>query len=430
MNVIIGGKGIQRGVINFLGPPHNIRVKLTGGSGGTLLGGVFMASIEKRGPNSYRLIVEIGYDANGKRIKKSKTVKVSTKREAEKELARFQVEVESGQYIIPEKMSFAVFTEKWEEKYAKKQLGQVTLQTYKHQLKNHILPVFGHLELGKIKPMHIVDFIASLESDGTRKNGDSGGLSSASILHIYRVLHDIFKRAVEWKIIKENPVSHVKRPKIIQQKEIQVYSEEEVTQLLSALENELTHWRIMVVLALTTGMRRGELLALEWKHVDLDSGIIQVKQSMSCLNGKAVIKAPKTKKSIRKVSIPSSLIPDLKEYYLQCRKEKLKIGDLWEGDERFFIFSSENGKPFYYTVPTTWLRRFFQRTGLRPIRFHDLCHTAATLLINQGVHAKIIAERLGHADIRTTMNIYGHALQTADQTAANKLDTLFLSTKK
>lgn len=389
-----------------------------------------MASIEKRGPNSYRLVVEAGYDANGKRIKKSKTVKVSTKREAEKELAKFRVEVESGQYITPEKMTFTNFVIKWEEKYAKQHLGQVTLQTYKHQLKNHILPTFGHLALERIKPMHIVDFITELEDDGKRKDGEAGGLSSASILHIYRVLSDIFKRAMEWKIINENPVSHVKRPRITQQKEIQVYSEEEVTKLLKTLENELIHWRVMVTLALTTGMRRGELLALEWKHIHLEDGIIEVVQSMSCLNGKAVIKKPKTKKSTRKVSIPSSMISDLKHYYLQCKKERLKLGIACDEDNPFFVFSSEKGKPFYYTVPTTWLKRFFKRTKLRPIRFHDLRHTAATLLINQGVHAKIIAERLGHTDIRTTMNIYGHSLQTADQAAANTLDELLRSTQK
>ncbi|MEN9406606.1 MAG: Brevibacillus phage Abouo [Bacillota bacterium] len=384
-----------------------------------------MASIEKRGPNSYRLVIEIGYDADGKRIKKSKTVKVTTKREAKKALAQFIAEYESGQYIEPEKMTFATFVTKWEEKYAKKHLSPVTLTTYKHQLKNHILPALGHLPLAMIKPMHIVDFINCLEEDGKRKDGEMGRLSSASILHVYRVMRDVFKRAVEWRLIKENIISYVKRPKITDQKQIEVYNEEEVAKLLLALERELPHWRIMITLSITTGMRRGELLALEWKHVDLEHGIIEIKQSLSHIKGKTMIKEPKTKKSTRKVAIPSALIPTIKKYYLQCRLER-ELYDQWDS-KPFFVFSSQNGKTFYYTVPSTWLKRFFKRTGLRAIRFHDLRHTSATLLINQGVHAKIIAERLGHADISTTMNIYGHALQSADQSAADKLNTLLLA---
>jgi integrase len=172
-----------------------------------------------------------------------------------------------------------------------------------------------------------------------------------------------------------------------------------------------------------------ELLALEWKHIDLEKCTIDVKQSLSYVNGQNIIKEPKTKNSIRKVSVPASLIADLKEYGLHCRKEKLKAGDLWGGGERFFVFSSWNGKPYYHTVPGTWLRRFIKRNNLKPIRFHDLRHTSATLLINQGVHAKTISARLGHADIRTTMNIYGHALQAADHAAADTFNSL-LQTRK
>lgn len=320
-------------------------------------------------------------------------------------------------------ISFSEFVKKWEQKYARKHLGELTVVAYKHQLKNHVLPTMGHLSLEKIQTIDIVDFIGDLDGDGKRADGNDGGLSSATILHIYCILQDIFKRAVEWEFIEINPMIKVKRPKAYRQKEIQVYTEEEVAKLLIALERELPHWRIMITLALITGMRRGELLALEWKHVNLKDGIIEVRQSLSNLKGRTIIKEPKTKRSVRKVSIPSTLVSDLQKYYIHCRKKILDI------PEHFFVFSTPDGKPYYDSVPTTWLKRFFKRTGLRPIRFHDLRHTSATLLINQGVHAKVIAERLGHADIRTTMNIYGHVLQKTDHAAASKLDSLLLSVK-
>lgn len=128
-----------------------------------------MASIEKRGPNSYRLIAETGYDANGKRMKKTKTIKASTKREAQKELAKFVTEVEAGEYIAPEKMTFSTFTTEWEEKYAKKHLGKSTLNTYKHHLNNHILPIFGHIRLDQIKPIQIATFIEEMAQEALEK---------------------------------------------------------------------------------------------------------------------------------------------------------------------------------------------------------------------------------------------------------------------
>lgn len=217
-------------------------------------------------------------------------------------------------------------------------------------------------------------------------------------------------------------IDPVKRPKVAK-KETSVLDEQQAAQVFIALEPDM--WRIMITLALTAGLRRGELLALEWKHVDLENGTLDVRQSLSYANGKPIIKEPKTKSSFRRVSLPSSVVSELKLYLLQCEEEKRKLLDAWEGGDHFFVFSATKGKPLYHTVPGTWFRRFIKRKSLPSIRFHDLRHTSATLLINQGVHAKTIAARLGHADIRTTMNIYGHALQSADQAAADKFETIF-----
>ncbi|NBD27011.1 site-specific integrase [Paenibacillus glycinis] len=387
-----------------------------------------MASIEKRSKNSYRLIVEAGYDSAGKRIKRSKTIKASGIREAEKKLAMFQVEVEAGEYIAPEKMTFSTFVQEWNQKYGIKHLELKTLESYSHMLKNHILPSFANKRLDEINPMHIVSLLKTLEQEGARKDGKSGGLSSTTIRFIHRILKDIFDRAVEWRIIKINPVEAIKRPKI-SKTNVDVYNESEVSTLLQAIINEPIQWRLMITLALTTGLRRGELLALEWKHLNLHEGVIDVKQSLTYVKGKHIIKPPKTKSSIRKVSIPEALIQDLMQFHAKAHHERIQLDDLWEGGEHFFIFSSWHGKPYYHTVPGTWLRRFLKRKKLKPIRFHDLRHTSATLLINQGVHAKTIAGRLGHADIRTTMNIYGHSLLSADHLAANTFNAI-LSPKK
>lgn len=387
-----------------------------------------MASIEKRSKNSYRLVVEAGYDNAGKRIKRSKTIKASGIREAEKELAKFQVEVEAGEYIAPEKMVFSKFVTEWNEKYGTKHLELKTLESYSHMLRNHIIPTFGHKRLDEIKPLHIITLLKTLEQDDARKDGKTGGLSSTTLRFIHRILKDIFDRAVEWRVIKESPVQAIKRPKVAKTN-VDVYCESEVSELLEALSNEPIHWKLMIKLALTTGLRRGEILALEWKNVNLEQRLIEVNQSLTYVKGKNIIKSPKTKNSIRRVSIPEVLVEDLKRYKAQCIREREQMAECWAGGDHFFVFSAWNGKPYYHTAPGTWLRRFLKRKKLKPIRFHDLRHTSATLLINQGVHAKTIAGRLGHADIRTTMNIYGHALLDADQVAAKSLNAILSPVK-
>lgn len=392
-----------------------------------------MARIEKRGERSWRLEVSAGFDSEGKRIRYRKTITVEDdsllKKEKklreylETELIKFRQEVEAGAYIKPEKMTFGQFVKEWEEKYAREHLSPGTLEAYKLHLKNHILPEFGNLSLDKIKPIHIVGFLSDLKKH-TIKNGNR--LSAGTIAYIYRVLRNVLERAVEWKLIKENPAASVRRPADKKEREISVYSEEEVEKLFLSAQNELPHWRMFITLALATGLRRGELLGLEWKHVDFQTGTIRIEQSLSRgEKGKPMLKDPKSKHSIREISLPSSVIEELKAYRKQWAKEKLQLLDLWEEKEHEYVFCNEKGHPFYPTYPRVWWKRFTERAGVRYIRLHDLRHTSATLLINQGVHAKIISERLGHADVRTTMNIYGHALRSADKEAAEKINDLF-----
>lgn len=392
-----------------------------------------MAYKEKRGENSWRLVVDVGEKADGSRNRRYKTIKVEDKAllkttkkletYLEEELIKFKIEVESGEYIAPEKMTFGAFVEEWKDKYATEHLEEKTLYSYEVNLEKHILPVFKGKRLDQIKPLHIIDFLKRLGEPGVRKGG--GTLASGTIQMNHRVLKNIFSRAVEWKVIKENPVASVQKPKVISKRNTP-YDENEVMQMFRALEKEPIHWRLFVSLAVTTGLRRGELLGLEWKHVDLEKGIIDVQQSVSITQaGIPHVKEPKTKNAKRKVAIPTSILGELRQYYEMKLNDREGFGDKWQGDKYFFVFSHSDGRAFHQERPYLWFREFLKKNKLRYIRFHDLRHTSATILINQGVHAKIISERLGHGNIGTTMNIYGHALQSADRAAADKFDSLF-----
>jgi integrase len=314
---------------------------------------VQMANIQKRGENSYFLTVNIGKDENGKYIRRTKTVNARTKKEAESEYAKFRQEVDAGEYIAPEKMTFSSFVEEWREKYAVKHLGEATLDTYMIHLKNRIIPIFGTMRLDAIKTIHIVNFIEEL-SKGQRHDGKEGALSPGTIQYIHRVIKNVFSRAVEWKIIKTNPVEGVKKPKVVQ-KNMEVYKQEEVETLIALMENEPIQWRVMISLALTTGLRRGELLGLDWKNVDLEKGTIDVRQSLTFSHsGGYKVKEPKTRNSSRKVTLPVPLLPELKNFKIHCNKLRLETVDLWEGGEHFFLFTSWNGKPLNPYSIGTW----------------------------------------------------------------------------
>lgn len=390
-----------------------------------------MANIRKRGENSFILTVETGYDSNGRRKRRYKTIKVEDKsllKTTKKlrdyldvEFHKFKTEVQAGEYIAPEKLTLETFVIDWEEKYASRELAETTLANYLSHIRNHILPAIGHMRLDQVMPLHIINML----NDMKRKDADDKPLSERTKQDTYLTIRNIFERAVEWQIIKENPVKNVRKPRVKEDKELIVYDEEEVAALFTSVENEPFHWRMFLTLILAAGLRRSECLGLEWSKVDLEKGTVDITQVITKGRNGAVIKGPKSKKSKRLLSLPESVVEELKFFQLQWKKEKMRMRDKWIEKDRQWVFCNEDGTHFHPDTPTTWWTRFTKRADVRYIKLHDLRHTSATLLINQGVHAKIISERLGHSDIRVTMNTYGHVLRKADQEAANKLNGLF-----
>ncbi|WP_371320184.1 site-specific integrase [Chengkuizengella axinellae] len=201
--------------------------------------------------------------------------------------------------------------------------------------------------------------------------------------------------------------------------------------MFTKLKDESLKWQTMIDLAVTTGMRRGKLLAIDInKHIhfkkinSLEVGYIDVKQSLAYVNGKPIFKDVKTKKSERTITLTNETIPLLKEQINEVKKTKEQLGDDWEGNDRLLLFPQWNGKPMYFTSPTTWLRRFLKKNDLKHIPFHYLRHSMATYMLSKGRSLKEIQERLGHADIRTTANIYTHYLKELDFESAQTFSEL------
>jgi integrase len=385
---------------------------------------LLMATLEKRGPDSWRLTVELGFDTNGKRIRRRKTISSKTKREAEKELAKFVTEIETGEYISPQKMSFSSFVEEWKKKYAGKELAPKTLKNYLIHLKNHILPVIGHKQIDQILPMHILSLLDDISKSGARIDGRGQTLSSGTIQYIYRVIKNVFNQAVNWKLLQTHPIAGIKKPKVVS-KDIEYYSEVEAQAVIFALTQEPLMWRIYCTAALIGGFRRGELVALEWSDINYEEQSIWINKSISLTeNGQAVLGEPKSKSSIGKVDMPEWFMELLKLYQNKWEENKRNVQDLWIGAEHYYVFHGGFGKPLYFTYPSEWWRRFTEKHNLKRISLHGLRHTTAIILLEKQTDLKTIQERLRHSNFTTTANIYTHVTRKVSREAANKFDDL------
>lgn len=377
-------------------------------------------SIEERGKNKYRLTVSMGSGKNRKRYRRTVTCKNKT--QANKELAKFVAEIEGDNFIEPSKVTFEAFAQKWLEEHAY-DLAPATVQTYEGYL-DKIIPFFGSIKLSEIKPLQLLEFYSYLGKDYKKKDGKP--LSNNSIIKYHRLLKIMFGSAVKWNLIKENPVDKVDPPKY-QKPKSNYYDEKEVKELIQSLEKEPIKYVAAILLTIATGVRRGELMGLEWRHIDFKNNTITIEQANQYLSGKGIFtKEPKTESSIREIIVPKSTMATLKKHKNEERRKMFKLGELWEGGEleNSFVFTQWNGKPMHLDTIPNWFKKFQERKGLRRITFHQLRHTSATMLVNAGLNVQALSARLGHSNTSTTLNIYSHALKSADKVAAEKIDDI------
>ena len=390
-------------------------------------------SIEKRGKNSYRLIVCHGFNLDGKPIHHTKTVH-GTKAQAKIEFAKLVAEVEQGAVIEGKSITFKEFTEIWKRDYGSKELAPSTYRRYLGMLESRILPYLGHFKLDKIKPTDILKFYDMLDKDTQiRRVKCNNGyrtlkpLSQKTILEHHRLIRAMLHRAVYWQLLFSNPCERVQPPKSKKPKR-RYYDDEQCKVLLSNL-NKLSvddiKYKTAITLTLFTGVRLGELMGLEWSDIDFTNGIVSVNKSSQYLADKGVFtKTPKTESSIREVAIPDFVLSLLEEYRLWYEMQKSIYGELWTNSDRLFVQS--DGKPMHPSTISKWFVKFVKEIGLPVINFHGLRHTNATLLISQNIDVAVVAARLGHAQITTTFNFYVHPIISHNKSAGNVLQNLLI----
>lgn len=384
---------------------------------------------------SYTIRVYHGYDSSGKRLKpfttSYKPPKGLTAKQAEKEAARFASDFEDECLHYGEansSMRLADFVPKYLE-IAKSTISPATYEFYKLKIDSLIIPALGHLKLKDINPSHIQKFINQLASAPKEKRSgvpvESGKTLSPSTVRRYlTVLQSIFKQAVKLGLISDSPakVERLTLPKA-QAPKIDIFTKQEAAQMLEALENEDLQFQTLIQLAIFTGARRGELVALKFSDIDFEQRKITIERAAYKIKGQPLATKPPKDYETRTVTINESCCELLKLLKAEKIESAQRLGTQWSGGD--WVFTQWNGEMMNPMTPTKQFSKFLARNGLKHRKFHSLRHTSATLLLYAGVNIKQVQGRLGHGDIETT-NKYLHLIEEADVEAANKLDIMLL----
>ena len=343
---------------------------------------------------------------------KRKTLYGKTKKEVQEKLRLAINEQKQGVLATGPRQTLATYLPYWLENICKPLVRKVTHKQYRSALNAHLLPVLGKLTLQNLKPEHIQSLYADMLEDG---------LAASTIGAIHAVLHKALEDAVKWNFVSRNVSSIVSLPRI-ERREMHVLIPEQAHKLLETAKG--SRIEVLLLLAITTGARRGEMLALRWKDVDLDSGVMNIRRTVSFVPGYGYVEnEPKTKAGRRRVMLTDVAITALREQKIRQELDKAKAGKEWK--ERDIVFHNIYGSFLNPAAVLVWYHSLLEKAGLPDMRFHDLRHSAATILLVMGVHPKVVQELLGHSTIAMTMDVYSHLLPSMHQDATNKMNDVF-----
>lgn len=442
-----------------------------------------MASITERKNKegkitSYRITVTLGVDENGDKIRETKSIKLADltektparrRKEVEQLAVQFEQEVKEGfAFTSGDKMTFSQLVEEWENNSLNRKVlsGTLTLsvkERYLSTLNYHVIPSIGRMKLNKIKATHIDKIVNRLLNEGKRP---------ATIRNVFGCIRSCFNYAVRKDLIRENPCTRCEAlPVKHKDGKLHTFNEDQVNRFLNealSLNYEVSikghtrsysekgegvpfevkdytehrsvslQWRTYFTLAVFSGCRRGELLALNWNDLDMQKQSITIKKSVSLSNNGEYIKAPKTPSGVRTIKLPELCFDLLRSWKREQLEMCLKLGTAWEGNrgkdfDNNPVFITDTGRRMYLTSPTAKFKKILKAYNetvpkekqLPLIRLHDLRHTNASHLVASGVDFETIARRLGHSKPSFTLDVYGHALEENDSEASDKLEAIF-----
>ncbi len=366
--------------------------------------------IRQRSRGSWTVVVDLGRDpATGKRRQIWRSVKGS-KREAEALLLQLLHQKITGIDTPPGKLTVADFLLLWLDTFARPNTAPRTHRRYEQIVRRHLTPAIGATMLTRLRPLHIQEAYARIAAKG---------LAPRTVLHCHRVLKEALGHALKWQLLSRNPADAVDPPRASRY-EVPVMPLEDLKRLLAIADE--TPYGVLVNLAVMTGLRSGELLGLRWRDVDLEAGVLRVRQISQWLPKEGFsFRQPKTYRSTRPVSLGPASVESLKQHRVAQLQDRLVAGSAYQDND--LVFASPVGRPVHpSTLRQGWLK-ILAGAGLK-LRFHDLRHVHASLMLQSGVHPKIVSERLGHSTVGVTLDLYSHVAPTLQAEAAGRLEEL------
>ena len=350
----------------------------------------------------------IGYDDKG--LPKTKNVLAKTKAECEKKLkSLIAAQKEPDPQPPRQTMAVAQWLDFWYQTYKKPNLRPNTQMSYERRIYQHIIPHLGSIPLNKLTTGDIQQFYTALKQTGRllRQEQYGEGLSDQTVRGIHTTFHAALDKAVSEKIIPKNP-SHFCRLPSTKAREMQILSPEEIQRLLIQAKEDGCFE--LLLLELSTGLRRGEICALQWDDLNFNTGELQVKRQVHRVKGELVVSEPKTKASNRSVILPAPVVKVLAQY-------RQSVDSRW-----MFPSPINSDSPRDPSAVRKRLATILERADCKHIRFHDLRHTFATASLEHGMDIKTLSTIIGHVSTATTLNVYAHVTDEMRKTAAAKID--------
>lgn len=375
-------------------------------------------SIRKRtGKNGVAYLVRVEFPPDpvtGQRRQRAETFR--TKKAAEARLAEWLNEVERGTTVDATKMTVAEYLTYWLGVHGHN-LRLSTLRQYTCLVSAHLIPALGTVALQKLSPAHLTAMYTEKRTSG-RCDG-KGGLAPRSVRHLHVVMHEALDFAVKHQMVIRNVCDVVDAPRFAR-KEMKTWTPDEIRRFLTTAEGDT--YSPIWLLYVTTGLRRGEALGLRWRDIDLAAGRLNVVQSVVDVGGHVTIQEPKTSAARRNVRLSPACLATLKDHRTRQLERRLQAGPAWTDHD--LVFTTGEGSPIQPRVLARAFDVLQAKAKVQRIRLHDLRHTHATLLFNDGKNIKMISQRLGHSDVGITLSVYAHLATDAQDEAAGSIDTL------
>ncbi len=387
-------------------------------------------TISKRKDGRWCAAITTGYDDEGRQNRQFYYGK--TRQEVADKLNQAVHRLSTGTYVEPNKITVGQWVDTWLNEYKKPSVRPTTYESYEYLTRVHIIPSIGHITLKDLRPEQLQKLYNDKLCKGRTDN--SGGLSARTVRYIHIIIHEALSQAVKNNLIVRNVSELTTLPKQ-SKKEMRVLTLEEQSRFLDTLEDD--RLRAAYILALATGIREGELMALRWQDVDLKEGLIKINRSIkrvknfdrnTTVKTKLIFQEPKTNAGKRTIPLPFSVIGELEAHKKRQLLEKMEARKVYTDND--LVFCNEIGNP---TEPATIAQKFYKlikKAGIDKANFHALRHTYATRLLEANEHPKVVQEILGHSDISMTLNTYSHVMPEIKKAAAQKIDFLFQGKKK